>query len=61
LREALAGGPSSVPFERRTAVSESGANGKVTILMYQQLAKQVYFDEACFKDAAAAKARNLCP
>jgi arylsulfatase A-like enzyme len=61
LREALAGGPPSVSFERRTAVSESAANGKRTILMYQQLAKQVYFDQACFKNAAAARARNMCP
>jgi arylsulfatase A-like enzyme len=61
LREALAGGPPSVSFERRTAVSESAANGKKTILMYQQMAKQVYFDQACFKYAAAAKARNACP
>lgn len=61
LREALAGGPSSIPFEHKTAVSESAANGKSTILIYQQLAKQVYFDQACFKDASAARARNSCP
>ena len=61
LREALAGGPPSVSFVRRTAISESAANGKTTILAYQQLAKQVYFDQACFKNAVAAKARNVCP
>jgi len=61
LREALAGGPPSVSFERRTAISESAANGKRTILMYQQVAKQVYFDEACFKNAGATKAQNSCP
>ena len=61
LREALAGGPLSVPFMRRTAISESAANGKTTILMYQQLAKQVYFDQACFKKAASAKDQNQCP
>ena len=61
LREALAGGPASVSFERRTAISESAANGKKTVLMYQQMAKQVYFDQACFKYAAAAKTRSRCP
>ncbi len=61
LQEALAGGPPSVSFERRTAISEKAANSKTTILMYQQLAKQVYFDQACFKNASAAKARNACP
>jgi Type I phosphodiesterase / nucleotide pyrophosphatase len=61
LREALAGGPPSVSFERRTAISESAASGKTTILMYQQMAKQVYFDQACFKNAATTKAQNKCP
>jgi arylsulfatase A-like enzyme len=61
LREALAGGPPSVSFARRMAISESAANGKTTILMYEQLATQVYFDQACFKNAVAAKARNVCP
>jgi arylsulfatase A-like enzyme len=61
LQEALAGGPPSVSFERRTAISESAANGMKTILMYQQLAKQVYFDQACFKSAVAAKTKTPCP
>jgi hypothetical protein len=61
LQEALAGGPPSVSFEHRTAISERAANGKTTILMYQKLSKQVYFDQACFKDAAASKAQNKCP
>jgi hypothetical protein len=61
LQEALAGGPSSVPFERRTAISENAVNGMATILMYQQIAKQVYFDQACFKNSSAAKSRNKCP
>jgi hypothetical protein len=61
LREALAGGPPSASFERRTAISESAANGKTTILMYQQLGEQLYFDQACFKNAATAKAQNKCP
>jgi len=61
IQEALAGGPPLISFRRRTAISESAANGKKTILMYQQLAKQVYFDQACFKDEAAANAQNTCP
>ena len=50
LKEALAGGPPSISFERRTAISEGAANGKKTILMYQQTAKQVYFDRGMFQD-----------
>ncbi len=61
LNEALAGGPSSVSFARRTAVSQSAANGKATILMYQQLSKQLYFDRACFEIALPAKTQNKCP
>jgi arylsulfatase A-like enzyme len=61
LREALAGGPPTVSFERRTSISEGAANGKKTILMYQQLAKQVYFDQACFRNAAATRTQNTCP
>ena len=60
LREALAGGPPSISFERRTAISEPAANGKKTILMYQQTAKQVYFDQACFKIAAKTNIQNPC-
>jgi arylsulfatase A-like enzyme len=61
LQEALAGGPPLISFRRRTAISESAANGKKTILMYQQLAKQVYFDQACFMDESAANAQTACP
>lgn len=61
LQEALAGGPPSISFERRTAISQGAANGKKTILMYQQLAKQLYFDQACFKNALGSKAPNPCP
>jgi arylsulfatase A-like enzyme len=61
LREALAGGPPSLSFDHRTAISGSAANGKTTILMYQQLAKQVYFDQACFKNASTTQAQKTCP
>jgi arylsulfatase A-like enzyme len=61
LGEALAGGPASISFERRTAISEGAANGKKTILVYQQAAKQVYFDQACFRIAAKTNIQNKCP
>jgi hypothetical protein len=61
LKEALAGGPPSIPFERQTAISEGAANGKKTILMYQQTTKQAYFDQACFKIAAKTNIQNTCP
>ena len=61
LREAIAGGPSAVPFTYHRAVSKSAANGKSTILMFQQTAGQVYFDEACFIGAAAGKNQSRCP
>jgi hypothetical protein len=61
LQEALVAGPPSVSFKRQTAVSESAANGGKTILMYQQLGKQVYFDQACFKNATGNKNQNACP
>lgn len=61
LLEALAGGPSSVSYKHRTGIAKSAANGKTTILMYQQVARQVYFDQACFKNAPAARAQSKCP
>jgi arylsulfatase A-like enzyme len=61
LREALTGGPSGVSFARRSAVSESAGDGKRTILMYQQLAQQVYFDQACFKKVDGPKGQISCP
>ncbi len=61
LQEALPGGPTSVPFERLAAVSGNASNDKKTILMYQQLGKQAYFDQACFKIEKAAIAASTCP
>lgn len=61
MREAVAGGPPPISFVHRTAISESAANGKKTILMYQQMGKQVYFDQACFERADASKTQSLCP
>jgi hypothetical protein len=61
LGEVLAGGPAFVPSKARVASSLAGSGGRKTILMYQQLGAQVYFDQACFKTTAEARARNKCP
>jgi Type I phosphodiesterase / nucleotide pyrophosphatase len=60
LREALQGGPASVAFQYRTAKSRRAANGKQTILLYQRIEKQAYFDQACFETPAAATGRQDC-
>lgn len=61
LQEALVGGLPSVPFKHRSATSDAAANGKATVLVYQQAGEQVYFDEACFRVVDAAKATSKCP
>jgi arylsulfatase A-like enzyme len=50
LREALKGGPPALPFVRRT-VASSKANRRRTMLQYQQMGEQRYFDRACFVDS----------
>jgi len=60
LNEALVGGPPSAPFKRKMEISGSSAKGKSTILMYQQVAKQVYFDQACFK-RVESNVHATCP
>lgn len=49
IGEALSGASASARFESKVAASGSAAGGKRTILMYQQVGTQVYFDRACFK------------
>ena len=61
LQESLVGGPSSVPYQRKVAVSGASANGKRTVLVYQQAGNQLYLDRACFTKAASTKNRNACP
>ena len=56
IREALAGG-SEVTAERKTIQSAPAANGARTILNFQQLGEQRYFDAAGF----AGKAVGLTP
>jgi hypothetical protein len=47
LREALIGGR-RVPFERHSRVSDRTQNRKSTVLQYQSVGQQLYFDAACF-------------
>ena len=49
LVEALRGGPETIHYDRK-AVQSGKAGGRSTVLFYQQLHEQKYFDEACFID-----------
>ena len=59
LSEALVGGPSSIPYRHQVVVSQMASNGKGTILMYQQVGQQVYFDRVCFVDVSKAPRQCL--
>ena len=59
LVEALAGGPSSVNYET-TVLRSREASGRATVLLYQQVGKQRYFDEACLVFQAILSARGPC-
>ncbi len=59
LSEALKGGPGSVPFARKTLQSDK-ANGRSTVMFYQRLHTQVYFDEACLIPAQAGANPASC-
>jgi len=59
LNEALRNGPSKVQFQTKRIVSGISEAGKSTILLYQQVGHQLYFDEACYVDAGKA-GRNPC-
>lgn len=52
LVEALTGGPSTVRFTKRVDRSNASASGRATILEYQQIGRQRYFDQACFEQRA---------
>jgi hypothetical protein len=52
LREALAGGPSTVPFEKKVLRSKAAAGGSATILDYQLAGSERYLDAACFAAAS---------
>jgi hypothetical protein len=50
LNEALKSGADKVQFQTKRINSEPSAAGKSTILLYQQVGRQLYFDEACYVD-----------
>ena len=52
LQESLAGGRPAGSPKDRIAVGPPAANGKTTRLLYQQMGKQRYFDQACFTPAS---------
>jgi arylsulfatase A-like enzyme len=60
LEEALLDGPSSVPSKRHVEIAPYAANGKATVLVYQRVMQQVYFDWACFLDKGASS-QVMCP
>ena len=61
LQEAVVNGPSSISYKRHTDIAEPAINGRTTVLMYQQVGKQVYFDRACLTNTATSKAQTSCP
>jgi hypothetical protein len=50
LNEALKDGPDKVQFQSKRIASEASVAGRSTILLYQQVGRQRYFDEACYVD-----------
>ena len=60
LEEALLGGPVSVPYKSHQESGQTAANGKTTVLTYQQTGKQVYFDWACFQEKNLSS-QMMCP
>ena len=59
LREAFKGGPPALPFVPRR-VASSKANSRRTVLHYQQMGEQRYFDRACFVDGGNTRSAS-CP
>ena len=59
LNEALKNGADKVQFQTKRIVSEPSAAGKSTILLYQQVGRQLYFDEACYVDPSGT-GQNPC-
>jgi hypothetical protein len=59
IAEALSGAPDAIPFTARASKSQP-ANGKITILQFQEAGGERYFDRACYLDAADATGANPC-
>jgi hypothetical protein len=60
LEEALAGGPDSTLFKSHLAIARPAADGRATVLSYQQIGEQVYFDWACFENKSRGT-QVMCP
>jgi hypothetical protein len=60
LEEARAGGPDSMLFKSHLAISRPAADGRATVLSYQQIGEQVYFDWACFENKSRGT-QVMCP
>jgi hypothetical protein len=59
IREALAGGPSTISFQQKILRSKELA-GRATVLAYQIAGGERYLDEACFEPPAAASGPQPC-
>jgi hypothetical protein len=57
--EALRGQPDTLPFAAQVLES-TPANGKLTVLQFQEAGGERYFDRACYIDASGATAANPC-
>ena len=57
--ESLRGQPDALSFAARVLES-TPANGKLTVLQFQEAGGERYFDRACYIDAAAATGANPC-
>jgi hypothetical protein len=59
LREALKFGPKGVFSQSHRLISDDTKSGKSTVLLFQRVGRQTYFDEACFADVRRHD-RNPC-
>ena len=57
--ESLRGQPDALSFAARVLES-TPANGKLTVLQFQEAGGERYFDRACYIDAASATGANPC-
>jgi hypothetical protein len=50
LKESLVGGPNTVPFTKHSVTSAVSDGGLSTIMYYQNVDEQLYFDAGCYGD-----------
>lgn len=61
IKEALVGGPDTVDYKRLQRASDKDKKGTSTVLLYQTLGEEKYFDEACLVDLdAVPHDKNPC-